>query len=361
MSLDASRVMSFGSSALLRFFAAIACTLMTVLPAQAAFAQKNPPTTTAALPPATSPSSSSAVALGVYRPSLPDDLAGLAQDEKAMRQPYSIVQWYALWGGWKSAFSRADLDAVSAHGSLPLITWEPWAGTGADPAWSLQTAILSGRNDAYIASWATGLAAYGKPVLLRFAHEMHNQASYPWAVGVNGNTAADYVAAWKYVRAIFRQNGANNVEWVWNPNTLGDAPSTAYTAIYSALYPGDDQVDYLGLDIYNTGPQLDWGAPRWRTFGQALANPYTAITAVSNKPLLLPEVASTEVGGSKAAWIQDALSTGLDQFPRVRALVWFDVAKEQPWNLNSSSASLSAWHTASAAARFRVGPTIPTL
>ena len=299
------------------------------------------------------------VALGVYRPSFPNDLSGLAEYEKAMKHPVSIVHWYALWGGWKSAFSRADLDAVSAHGSLPMITWEPWSGSGPDPAWSLQSAILSGQNDAYIASWAEGMAAYGKPVVLRFAHEMHNQPGYPWAVGVNGNTAADYVAAWKHVRGIFRAAGATNVLWVWNPNTLGTAPVSAYQPIYAALYPGDDQVDYLGLDIYNTGPQLDWGAPFWRSFGEALVNPYTAITSLSAKRLLLPEVGSTETGGSKAQWIQDALGSGLDRFPAVRALVWFDVDKEQPWSLHSSTTALGAWKTGSADARFNVGPSVP--
>jgi hypothetical protein len=301
------------------------------------------------------------VALGVYRPSLPDDLAGLAREERAMQHPYSIIHWYALWGGWKSAFSRADLDAVSAHGSLPMITWEPWAGDqgSPDPAWSLKAAILSGRSDAYITSWAQGMAAYGKPVLLRFAHEMHDQPGYPWAVGVNGNTSADYIAAWRYVRTIFQQAGATNVQWVWNPNTMAGTTTASYASIYSALYPGDDQVDYIGLDIYNTGPQLSWGSGTWQSFSQVLANPYAAITSVSTRPVLLPEVGSTEIGGSKAAWIQAALTTGLDQFPRVRGLIWFDVNKEQPWNLDSSAASLKAWHTESAAPRFRVGPIIP--
>ncbi len=305
------------------------------------------------------PAGSSGVALGVYRPTLPMKLSELAHYEQAMRHPMSIVHWYALWGGWKSAFSRADLDAVSAHGSLPMITWEPWSGSAADPAWSLGQAILSGRSDAYITSWAQGLAAYGKPVVLRFAHEMHNQPAYPWAVGVNGNTAADYVSAWNYVRTIFKQAGATNVLWVWNPNTLGTAPASTYEPIYQSLYPGDDQVDFVGLDIYNTGPQLNWGAPYWRTFRQVLAEPYAAITALSSKPVLLPEVGCTEIGGSKATWIEDALASGLDQFPRVRALVWFDVDKEQPWSLSSSQASLAAWDAASANARFSVGPTIP--
>ena len=258
-------------------------------------------------------------------------------------RPLSFIAWYALWGGWKSAFSPADLQAVANHGSVPLITWEPWAGVGSDPAWSLKAAILSGANDAYIQSWANGLAAYGKPVFLRFAHEMHN-SSYPWAVGVNGNTAADYVAAWKRIHAVFTRAGASNVKWVWNPNTMGDTAASAYLPVYQALYPGDGDVDYLGLDVYNTGPNLDWGAPRWRSFAQALEQPYQAITSLTGKPLLLPEVGCPESGGSKPAWIMDAMQNQLPRaFPRVKAFVWFDVNKEEDWQLSSSSAALRAW------------------
>jgi beta-mannanase len=185
----------------------------------------------------------------------------------------AIVHWYALWGGWKAEFRRDDLEAVYRRGSVPMITWEPWAGTGADSAWSLRAAILSGRSDAYIESWARGLAAYGRLVLLRFAHEMHDQPNYPWAVGMVGNTADDYRAAWRHVRSIFARYNATNVQWVWNPNTVGDADASAYAPIYCALYPGDDQVDWIGLDVYNTGPSLDWGAPYWRPFAQILAPP----------------------------------------------------------------------------------------
>ena len=73
------------------------------------------------------------------------------------------------------------------------------------------------------------MAAYAGPVLLRFAHEMHDQ-SYPWAVAVNGNTAEQYVAAWRYVHAIFVAEGATNVRWIWNPNTM---PGTARAAVAS--------------------------------------------------------------------------------------------------------------------------------
>ena len=94
---------------------------------------------------------------------------------------------------------------------------------GPDPAWSLRLAILSGAHDAYIDSWARGLADYGKPCSCASPHEMHDQPRYPWAVGVNGNTAAEYIAAWKHVRAIFDRYPTDNVKWVWSPQMLGDA------------------------------------------------------------------------------------------------------------------------------------------
>jgi beta-mannanase len=293
------------------------------------------------------------IGLGVYRPSFPADLSALDEYEHASGNKLAIVHWYALWGGWLSEFRGADLEAVAARGSLPLITWEPWAGRASDPDWTLKASILSGRNDAYIESWARGLAAYRGRVLLRFAHEMHDQ-TYPWAVGINGNTAADYLASWRHVRDIFRREGATNVEWVWSPNTIGDADRDAHIAVYASLYPGDENVDWVGLDVFNTGPGLDWGAPYWRSFSEVLWHPYAAITAVSSKPLVLPEVGCVETGGSKAAWVREALAEQLAvSFPRVRALVWFDVRKEDDWRLASSPEALRAWTDAAAQSLFR--------
>jgi endoglucanase len=138
---------------------------------------------------------------------------------------------------------------------------------------------------------------------------------------------------------------------------MGDATAAAYDPIYRALYPGDDAVDFVGLDIYNTGPNLDWGAPRWRSFGQVLREPYAALTAVSGKPIILAEVGSTEVGGSKSDWIADALSSATAaEFPRVQALVWFDVNKEQTWQIASTAPSLDAWGAAARSALFGANP-----
>jgi endoglucanase len=168
---------------------------------------------------------------------------------------------------------------------------------------------------------------------------------------MNSNTAEDYLAAWHHVRAIFRAAGASNVRWIWNPNTLGSARAAAYAPVYQALYPGDDDVDLLGLDVFNTGPRLDWGAPEWRSFTETLSEPYAAITALSSKPVILAEVGSSEIGGLKDQWISSMFDSELAQFSAVRAVVWFDVDKEQSWSLSSSHASFAAWLAASRASR----------
>jgi beta-mannanase len=284
------------------------------------------------------------IAIGTYNSQFPNDLSSVAAYEQATGKQMTIVHWYALWGGWKGEFSRADLDLVERRGSVPMITWEPWAGVPNDPSWSLRAAILSGQHDAYIEGWARGMAAYGKPVLLRFAHEMHDNLDYPWAIDKLGNTASDYIAAWRHVRDIFENQGATNVVWVWSPNTLGESSSAIHLDVYRSLYPGDEYVDWVGLSIYNTGPNVRWLAPPWRSLSAALDSPYEAISALTDKPLVLAEVASAEAGGDKGAWIREGLGpTLVTQFPRVKALVWFDVVKEESWTVTSSGGAYAAF------------------
>src|SRR5437867_2678619 len=84
------------------------------------------------------------LAIGIYRPEFPDHLSSLDAYEQAGTGRVALVHWYALWGGWKAAFNLSDLEAVRRRGSLPMITWEPWAGTPAEAGWTLTGRILSG-------------------------------------------------------------------------------------------------------------------------------------------------------------------------------------------------------------------------
>ena len=53
---------------------------------------------------------------------------------------------------------------------------------------------------------------------------------------------------------------------------------------------------------------------------------YAALLRLApSKPIMIAEAGSSEYGGSKAAWVRQALSVELPTaFPRVKAFVWFN-------------------------------------
>jgi len=112
----------------------------------------------------------------------------------------------------------ASADLVVGRGATPLLTWEPWnSAAGVNQPTYRLSAIANGTHDALVRRWATQIKAWGKPLMLRFAHEM-NGNWYPWSEGVNGNAAGQYVPAYRRVVTLFRSVGVTNVTWVWSPN-----------------------------------------------------------------------------------------------------------------------------------------------
>ncbi len=290
--------------------------------------------------------------MGVYIPGAPQNVTPLNDFETMTGHQMAIIQWYQPWGydngTYTSALDTQALRAVAARGATPLITWEAWGTVnGTDP--SHLANIPTGVFDAYIDSWATGLKAFGKPVYLRPFHEMNFQG-YPWAIGVNGNTAPDLVAAWRYLHDRFARIGATNVRWVWSPN-----PDNGIVPL-SAIYPGDAYVDWFGLDVYNGGTQFNWGG--WLSAQQIIAPTYHIFQTLSpTKPVMLPEVSSVEQGGSKGQWVTDLFHTVPSTFPNLRAIVWFhdnwsEKLIDDPqfaglpradWRVNTSLLSLQAF------------------
>jgi beta-mannanase len=131
--------------------------------------------------------------------------------------------------------------------------------------------------------------------------------------------------------------GATNVVWVWAPNVT-DVDGTNHTTM--AYYPGDAYVDWTGVDGYN------WGSSdpdfEWQSFHEVFADIYPLLAA-KGKPILIGEMASDEVGGSKAAWIGGIVGTLENDFPLVKGFVWFDIEKERKWQIDSSPAALAAY------------------
>ncbi len=275
------------------------------------------------------PALASPIALGVTISDAPDNPSAIdAYSGLAGRSP-AIVMWYQAWS--EPLYYSGELDQVAARGAVPMVTWEPAvAGRGVPMA-----DIAAGKWDSYIVEAARQAASWGRPLYIRFAHEMNIRSS-PWAVGVEGNTPARFIAAWRHVVSVFRSEGATNVRWVWSPNLdcSGHCP-------FTALYPGDAWVDYVALDGYNYGP-VDHTA--WQSLAELFRPSYDALASVSGRPVMIAETASTERGGDKAAWITRSFMHDIPaELPRVRAVIWFDHDKETDWRVNSSAASLAAW------------------
>ena len=266
----------------------------------------------------------------------PPSLPGLTAFEAQANKNVSIVMWFQAWGSTagKQNFDPALMTAVRDHGSIPMLTWEPWnPGQGPNqPLYSLAN-IIQGHFDSYITQFAQAAKAWGHPFFLRFAHEM-NGNWYPWGIA-NGNTPQEYVQAWKHVHDIFTNVGATNATWVWAVSSGGNIDT------YPSLYPGDSYVDWIAMDGYNQGGK------KWQTFSKVFGKTYQKLLTIASKPVMVAETATSSKGGDKAGWITDAFSTELpNNFSQVKAVIWFDENKEQNWTINSSTTSQQAFATA---------------
>ena len=233
-------------------------------------------------------------------------------------------------------------DAVVALGSRLSVTWEPWdpsLETADQPDFALAT-ITEGRHDDYVDRFARSVRDLGVPVTIRLMHEM-NGTWYPWGAGVNGNRDGDLVAAWQHVRGRFAAVGALDVTWMWAPNAVftGSAPLTP-------LYPGDEAVDAVGVSNYNWGDRSHDGfATSWRTFGSLFDASIAELRALTDRPLWIAEVASSNSGGSKADWLGDVFLE-LQARPEVAGLVWFDQVDDRhgvDWRIETEPETTTAW------------------
>jgi Glycosyl hydrolase family 26 len=260
------------------------------------------------------------IKLGVFNRGAPANAETVADYTATVGRQPEIVLWYRSFG--RTLLSSTETSTLTATAQSPILTWEPYSHS----LWD----IAGGAHDPYLLKSAQIAASWGGELMIRFAHEM-NGDWYPWT----GSPSA-YVAAWHHIVTVFREAGATNVRWVWSPNVdrTGSMP-------FSAYFPGDEWVDYIGLDGYN------WGATegnRWSSLKKVFASSYATITQLSAKPLIIAETSSSEIGGDKAAWIRNGFMKTIPQdFPRVIGVVWFNASKEDDWRIASSQRALDAY------------------
>jgi hypothetical protein len=259
-------------------------------------------------------------------------LAQLDASESKIGARAAIVGTFADWAHTPD-FPAGLAEAANKRGAVLLISWEPWdswSGGADQPGYALRT-IAAGDHDALIDRWATEIARYRRPVMLRFAPEM-NGDWLPWSTGSNGNGPGDYVAAWRHARARFRRAGATNAVWVWNPTVSYDGSTPL-----RSLFPGAREVDWLAVDGYNWGSVRDWG---WQSYADIFAPTLHALRALApGRPVMIAETASAP-GPRRAAWVTDTLQSA--HAHGVGAVVWFEFDKETDWRLAGDPASAAA-------------------
>ncbi|HEX6780657.1 MAG TPA: glycosyl hydrolase [Solirubrobacterales bacterium] len=254
----------------------------------------------------------------------PWDMAAASSFETSVGSGLSLLQFSSPFAHCELGhcsyytFPTTEMEKIRDHGAIPVFSWNSGA-SGGDPASYRLAALNAGGFDAYIQDFARAAAAWGHPFFLRFNWEM-NGTWFPWGAGVNGNTAAEFRAAWRRVHEIFDDAGATNATWVWCPYA-----NRTESLRLRPYYPGERFVDWTCLDTYNWGPESSQPS-RWRSFRELFEPSYRAITEriAPGKPMMIGEVATTGTPETKAYWIHGMFASLRHRFEQVRGLVWFN-------------------------------------
>jgi hypothetical protein len=276
----------------------------------------------------------------------PWDMTAVTRFEELTKKRVSLVQFFMPFANCSTActyysFPKTPLENVRLHGSIPVLSWSSASLPSSlnQPDFQLSD-VIEGRHDAYIRKFAEAAKAWGRPFFIRFNWEM-NGGWFSWSERNNGNQPGQYVAAWRHVHDIFTAVGATNATWVWCPNI---DPTNSFQSLAS-LYPGDAYVDWTALDGYNwgTNPAKPGG---WKTFDQLYRSTYNSIVGsiAPSKPMMVAEIASSEYGGSKAAWIKEMLAKVPTEYKAIRSLLWFDHFSDgMDWPIETSNTGTTAF------------------
>lgn len=235
--------------------------------------------------------------LGVYNRSLPLSYTGATSFGTVTGVKPDLLMYYS---SWMEPFQLRFATSAGQHGAVPVVQINPYGVS--------VTAIASGLYDSYLSAYAEAIRSYRHRVILSFGHEM-NGNWYPWAHTHTSPRA--FVAAWRHIVTLFRQQGAQNVTWLWTVNIIdipGNIPSPA------SWWPGNSYVNWVGIDGYYYGPSV--------TFTSLFGPTITAVRELTKDPIIISETAIAPAAGQSAK-IPDLFS-GIRLYGLL-GLIWFDV------------------------------------
>jgi mannan endo-1,4-beta-mannosidase len=297
------------------------------------------------------------IELGAWTAGLFDSSSGILHPEALLAferltgKKLSYAHYYVGWEQLANPQLLTQFDQLHSHGWQPVLDVNPYYFAGCPASkLPLYRAIAQGHCDSFLHRAGKNFSRLHEPVFLLFAWEMNN-SSNAWSIRSTGSTPKDFVQAWRHVYSVFQQEKASNVVWVFCPNVPDDL-----RASYSQIYPGDNYVDWLGLDGYNWGTTQSWS--RWTSFADVFRGSYLKLGALSShKPIMIAEVGSVSQGGDKGKWYKDMLTQALpNQFPRVQAVIFYDedraVQEHADWKVDETPESLAGFEAGVHAANY---------
>lgn len=192
--------------------------------------------------------------------------------------------------------------------------------------------------------WANRIRDFGGPVWFIFNHEPEEQSN------AASGTAQDFIAAWRKVVTIFRQQGVSNARYVWVATSYAFERTDARRA--ALWYPGDAYVDAIGADPYN-----------WYTCRPGINNPWRSLQQIIDpmrifglahpaEDLILMEFGSYEdpsMPGRKAQWFNAAQQLFKQQgWEQYSAILYYNTRGNSTypncvWLIDTSQSSLDAF------------------
>jgi hypothetical protein len=246
------------------------------------------PTVHASLP------SRPAAYLGVFETGAPPGYTAIANFTQAAGREPNLLGYYS---GWAGTFDASFANMLYRHKIIPFVQIDP---TDASVA-----AVAAGTYDTWLRTYADSVADFGHALVLGFGHEM-NASWYTW--GYRHVPPSTFVAAWQHIVTVFRNEGAENVTWLWT--LQADEPGTGPVASW---WPGAQYVTWVGIDGYYRRPS--------DTFTDVFGTTIDQVRAFTGKPILLSETAVGPAAGQFVK-IQD-LFHGMATY-KTLGLVWFD-------------------------------------
>jgi mannan endo-1,4-beta-mannosidase len=254
--------------------------------------------------------------LGAFAKGVPESFTPMKSFASATGAHPNVALYYSSWyEKFKSVFAMQ----AKKNSAVPFIQ--------IDPVGVKFAAIVGGVYDKYLETFATDVAGYGartgQGVIIGFGHEM-NGSWFPWG---NGHVAPSlFIAAWRHIVNVFRQQGADDVTWLWTVNIIdmrNKIPSPA------AWWPGSSYVTWIGIDGYYLKPSWNFSS----LFGPTIK----AVHALSTVPIpiLISETGASPAVGQPAKI--DNLFAGVHRYGLL-GFVWFDGKGTQDWRLRSPAA-----------------------